>query len=129
MEAREMKVVAGVLLIYGGVVMAFHELFLRYELGGEIKPSVYRRYLKIMESPVTALAARVGLFITAGYSVYYAVYHFGWVVGLISWVGVTLLCVLVCKILTGYFPLVLMSGFVSLVAAYYIALNVLYTFP
>lgn len=124
-----MKILAGALLVYGGVVMAFHELFLRYELGGEIKPSVYRRYLKIMESPITALAARVGLFVTAVYSIFYAVYHFGWMVGLISWVGVTLLCALVCKILTGFFPLLLISGFVSLVAAYYIALNVLYTFP
>ncbi len=124
-----MKILAGVLLVYGGVVMAFHELFLRYELGGEIKPSVYRRYAKLMDSPFTALAARVGLCATIVYSIFFAVYHFDWMVGLISWVAITLLCVLVCKVLTGFFPLVLISGFVCLVAGYYIALNVLYTFP
>jgi len=124
-----MKILAGALLVYGGVVMAFHELFLRYELGGEIKPSIYRRHAKLMESPLTALAARVGLFATLVYSVFFSVYHFGWTIGAISWVVVTLVCGLVCKVLTGFFPLVLISGFVCLVAGYYIALNVLYTFP
>jgi len=124
-----MKILAGVLLVCGGVVMAFHELFLRYELGGEIKPSVYRRYAKLMESPFTALAARVGLCATIVYSIFFAVYHLDWTVGLISWLAVTLVCGLVCKVLTGFFPLVLISGFVCLAAGYYIALNVLYTFP
>ena len=124
-----MKILAGVLLVYGTVVMAFHELFLRYELGGEIKPSVYRRFVKIMESPVTALAARVGLVVTIVYSIFFAVHHFAWTIGLISWVVVTLICGLICKTLTGFFPVLLISGFVALVIGYYIALNVLYTFP
>jgi len=124
-----MKIFAGVLLVYGMVVMAFHELFLRYELGGEIKPSVYRRFVKIMESPVTALAARVGLVLTIVYSIFFAVNHFAWIIGSISWVLVTVACGFICKALTGFFPVVLISGFVSLVAGYYIALNVLYTFP
>jgi hypothetical protein len=124
-----MKILAGILLVYGTVVMAFHELFLRYKLGGEIKPSIYRRFVKLMESPVTALAARVGLVVTIVYSIFFAVYHFAWIIGLISWVVVTLVCGLVCKTLTGFFPAVLISGFVSLAAGYYIALNVLYTFP
>lgn len=124
-----MKILAGVLLVYGFVVMAFHELFLRYELGGEIKPSVYRRHEKLMTSPLTALAARVGLCATLVYSIFFAVCHFGWTLGAISWVVASLVCGLVCKVLTGFFPLVLISGFVCLLAGYYIALNVLYTFP
>jgi hypothetical protein len=124
-----MDILGGVLLVCGGVVMAFHELFLNHRLHWETRTPTKVRCFKVLCSPTTALAARAGLYITALYSIYYWVYHFGWIAGLTSWAGIALLASFVCRFLLGVYSFVLISGFVFLGAGYYIALDVLRTFP
>jgi hypothetical protein len=108
-----MEILSGLLLLFGGIVMAYHRR-IRHELGWGINP--------IMQNEIIATMAAIIGFITGFYSIYYWIHHFGWIIGLISFVIVGIVSALICNFLSGIFPLILGLGFLALIAGYFIAL-------
>lgn len=109
-----MEIIGGLLLLFGGVVMLYHERIRRDELNWLHNP--------IIQNQLIATIAAIAGFITGFYSIYYWIHHFGWVIGLVSFVIVAIASGLICNFLSKIFPLVLGFGFMSLIAGYLISL-------
>ena len=107
-----MEIFGGLLLIFGGIVMVHHERIRHDDLLWGLNP--------IMRNEIIAIIAAIAGFITGLYSIYYCIHHFGWIIGLVSFVIVCVVSVLICNFLSGVFPLILGLGFLALGTGYYI---------
>jgi len=107
-----MKILGGLLLLFGGVVMVYHGRIRQDELQWSHNP--------IMRNDIIAVITGIAGFVTGLYSIYYWVHHFGWVPGLISFAAAGIVSGLICNFTSGFFPVVLGIGFLALVAGYFI---------